>query len=86
MRQRQSERRQYRALSPYLFFLFEIGILAEFNYIVINLFGLDTKISYFLILINLYVVLNCFNKLVNVLRRCKFVKNYNRCTLRKNIS
>ena len=78
VRHKQVDRRKYRKLSPYIFFLFEIAILAEFNYIVITLLGLNTIIASLLIGVNIYVVLHCFHKLMDVLERCRFIKSYNK--------
>ena len=77
MKQRESERRKYRVFAPYMFFLFQIAILIEFNYIIIELFGLNTTIAYLLIGTNLYIVLLCYHRLLDILERSKFFKTYN---------
>ena len=81
MKQKESERRKHRAIAPYLFFLFQIAVLVEFNYIIINLLGLNTIIVYLLIGLNLYVLLHCFHRLVDVLERSNLIKSYNKYSI-----
>lgn len=71
---RNQERRKCRKLSPYLYLMLELSILAQAAYIYLYLLGFDRVSVVPLVGVALYITWKRLQRTLYVLQRCKLLR------------
>ena len=85
MNSRSHERRKCRDVAPYIFFVFEIMIVAELIYMLTSAVTLNTWAYVILGIVTLFIVAKLFGRMMSILNRCKISKNRDKYVLQASM-